>query len=225
MSKNKAVKIEKETKICSYEEAVDLVKKNAKEKFDASIEMVFQLKIDAKNSKQIVRGFSVLPHGHGKEVNIMSLCSPEEEEGLKEAGSKWVGFDSCIALIKKKGFLKKVDVILASPKLMPSIAKKVGRIIGPKGLMPNPKMATVGENLKHLIQQHKRGIVFLKNDKEGYIHTGVGKCSFSNEMLVENMKYIYESVSNYKPIGVKGRYIQSVGMSSTMGKNIYLKVD
>lgn len=210
-----------EPKIYSIEEAVSEVKKASKEKFDASIEAHFRLGIDPSKSEQQVRGQVALPHGTGKTTKIAVFTNPDKTKEAKNAGADLVGGKELIEEIKKTSKCN-FDIALATPDIMKDLAK-IARILGPKGLMPNPKDQTITFNIKEQVKELKKGKVMFKTDSYGIIHVPVGKVSFSDKKLVENFKVLFEAIIRAKPIKIKGEFIRNITLASTMGPGIKVK--
>ncbi|NOQ26361.1 MAG: 50S ribosomal protein L1 [Bacteroidales bacterium] len=204
----------------SLEEAAALVKEVTTTKFDASVDVDVRLGIDPKKSNQMVRGIVTLPHGTGKTFKVLVLCTPEKEEEAKAAGADFVGLDEYIDKIKK-GWTD-VDVIITMPPVMAKVGQ-LGRILGPRGLMPNPKTGTVTMEVGKAVDEVKKGKIDFKVDKFGIVHSAVGKVSFEPNKIVENVREFVGMVNKLKPSASKGTYIQSVYISSTMSPGI--KID
>lgn len=203
------------------EDAIKLAKETSITKFDSTIEVAIKLNVDPKKADQQLRGSLVLPNGTGKSKKILVIAKGENAENAKKAGADYVGDADMIAKIEKENFFD-YDVIVATPDMMPMLAK-VGKILGPKGLMPNPKTGTVTMNVAGAIEDIKKGMVEYKTDSYGNIHTIIGKSSFDENKLVENLTYVFNAISKAKPQTVKGTFIQNISVSSTMGPGI--KVD
>ena len=207
-------------KTYTLKEAAKLVKEITTTKFDASVDIDVRLGVDPLKANQMVRGFVSMPPGTGKQVRVLVLCSPEVEAAAKEAGADHVGLDEYIEKIK--GGWTDVDVIITQPQIMGKIGA-LGRILGPRGLMPNPKSGTVTPDVAKAVQEVKQGKIDFKVDKAGIIHTSIGKVSFEPEKIVENAKEFIQTLIKLKPTAAKGTYIKSIYLSSTMSPG--LKVD
>lgn len=208
------------TQVYSLEEAVEIVKNITYTKFDASVDIDVRLGVDPRKANQMVRGSVTLPHGTGKTVRVLVLCTPEKEEEAKAAGADYYGFDEYIDKIK--GGWTDVDVIITMPNCMPKIGA-LGRILGPRGLMPNPKTGTVTMEVGKAVQEAKAGKIDFKVDKFGIIHTAVAKVSFDSQKIVENAKEVLQMIMKLKPTAAKGTYVKSIAISSTMSAGV--KVD
>ncbi|MBR1799478.1 MAG: 50S ribosomal protein L1 [Bacteroidales bacterium] len=208
------------SKTYSLEEAVSIVKNITYTKFDASVDIDVRLGVDPRKANQMVRGSVTLPHGTGKQVRVLVLCTPEKEEEAKVAGADYYGLDEYIDKIKK-GWTD-VDVIITMPSVMPKVGA-LGRILGPRGLMPNPKTGTVTMEVGKAVQEAKAGKIDFKVDKFGIIHTAVAKCSFDNQKIVENAREVLQMIMKLKPSAAKGTYVKSIAISSTMSPGV--KVD
>ena len=206
-------------KLYSVEEAADLVKQTAKAKFDESVEVHIRLGIDPKQSDQIVRGTVLLPNGIGKTRTVYVIAKGEKQTEAEKAGADKVGSADLIEDIAK-GDLN-FDVLVATPDCMKDLSK-VAKILGPKGLMPNPKSGTVTFDIGKTVQELKKGKVAYKNDSFGIVHCSVGKASFEKDKLVENIKTLVSAVLKAKPSAAKGQYVKSISVSSTMGPGIYI---
>jgi large subunit ribosomal protein L1 len=207
-------------KVYGLEEAIALAKKMANAKFDETIEMHFRLGIDPRHSDQQVRSTVLLPHGLGKTVRVIVFAQGEEARLAQEAGADVIGDDATVARIQNEGWME-FDAAIAVPGMMGTVGK-LGRILGPRGLMPNPKAGTVvpATELARAIQEVKAGRLEFRNDKSGNLHMPIGKASFDQERLMENARAIVDAVNNNKPTGVKGIYIRRVVVTSTMGPGI-----
>lgn len=205
----------------TLEEAAGLVKEITTTKFDASVDLDVRLGIDPKKSNQTVRGVVTLPHGTGKIFKVLVLCTPEKEEEAKAAGADYVGLDEYIDKIKK-GWTD-IDVIITMPPVMAKVGQ-LGRILGPRGLMPNPKVGTVTMEVGKAVEEVKKGKIDFKVDKYGIIHSAVGKVSFEPKKIVENVSEFVAMVNKLKPAAAKGTYIESVYLSSTMSPGIKIDI-
>lgn len=216
---NEAAKLVDKSKTYSLTEATGLVKQTAKAKFDETVELHIKLGIDPKQSDQIVRGTVTLPNGIGKTRKVAVIAKGEKQMEAQKAGADIVGSEDLIEDISK-GTID-FDILVATPDVMKDLSK-VAKILGPKGLMPNPKSGTVTFEVGTAVSELKKGRVEYKNDSFGIIHCPVGKVSFDAEKLAENIKTLFEAVSKAKPSSSKGQYIKSVSISSTMGPGIYV---
>ena len=208
------------TKTYSLEEAVEILKNITYTKFDASVDLDVRLGVDPRKANQMVRGSVTLPHGTGKVVRVLVLCTPDKEEEAKAAGADYFGLDEYITKIK--GGWTDVDVIITMPSVMPKVGA-LGRILGPRGLMPNPKTGTVTMEVGKAVQEAKAGKIDFKVDKTGIVHTAVAKCSFENNKIVDNAREVLQTIIKLKPSSAKGTYMKSVTLSSTMSAGI--KID
>lgn len=201
----------------SLAEASSLVKEITTTKFDASVDLDVRLGVDPRKADQMIRGVVALPHGTGKEVKVLVLCTPEKEEEAREAGADYVGLDDYIAKIE--GGWTDVDVIITMPNVMAKVGR-LGRVLGPRGLMPNPKSGTVTLEVGKAVREVKAGKIDFKVDKFGIIHASVGKVSFSPEKIQENANELIQTIAKLKPSSAKGTYFKSIHMSSTMSPGI-----
>ena len=201
-------------------EAAALVKEITTTKFDASVDVDIRLGVDPRKANQMVRGVVSLPNGTGKVTRVLALCTPDQEAAAKEAGADYVGLDEYIEKIK--GGWTDVDVIITMPSCMGKIGP-IGRILGPRGLMPNPKSGTVTMNIAQAVKEVKQGKIDFKVDKTGIIHTSIGKVSMTADQIFGNAKEFISTVNKLKPAAAKGTYIKSIFISSTMSKGI--KID
>ncbi len=201
-------------------EACQLVKEITTTKFDASLDIDVRLGVDPRKANQMVRGVVSLPNGTGKVTRVLCLCTPDKETEAKEAGADYVGLDEYIEKIK--GGWTDVDVIITMPSIMGKIGA-LGRVLGPRGLMPNPKSGTVTMDVAKAVREVKQGKIDFKVDKAGIVHTSIGKVSFSVDKMVGNAKEFINTIIKLKPAAAKGTYIKSIYLSSTMSKGV--KVD
>jgi large subunit ribosomal protein L1 len=209
------------TTLYTKEEAVKLVKETSITKFDSTIEVAFNLNVDTKKADQQLRGSMVLPNGTGKSKKVLVIAKGEAAEAAKKAGADFVGDTDMIEKIEKENWFD-YDVIVATPDMMAQLGK-IGRVLGPKGLMPNPKTGTVTMNTQKAVEDIKKGMIEYKTDAYGNVHTIIGKASFDEKKLVENLVYVFNTINKAKPTVVKGKYINSITLSSTMGPGV--KVD
>ena len=215
-----ALKLIDRTKLYEIEEAIDLVKKTNFAKFDATVEAVFRLGVDPKKADQQIRGAVVLPNGTGKTQRVLVFAKGEKLKEAEEAGADYVGDEEYINKINQGWF--DFDVIVATPDMMGEVGK-LGRVLGPKGLMPNPKTGTVTFDVGKAVEEIKAGKVEYRIDKASNLHVPIGKASFEDEKLVENFKTIFDTVLKAKPASAKGTYFKNVVVTSTMGPGV--KVD
>ena len=198
-------------------EACELVKEVSYTKFDASVELSVRLGVDPRKANQMVRGVVTLPHGTGKVTRVLVLCTPDKEAEAQAAGADFVGLDDYIEKIK--GGWTDVDVIICTPTVMAKIGP-IGRILGPRGLMPNPKTGTVTMDIGTAVKEVKAGKIDFKVDKQGIVHTAIGKVSFSAQQLAENAVELLNTIQKLKPQALKGTYVRSIFMSATMSPGI-----
>jgi large subunit ribosomal protein L1 len=222
LTKNQRLALEKieAGKAYSLKEAAALVKEITNSKFDASVDIDVRLGVDPRKANQMVRGVVSLPNGTGKQVKVLALCTPDQEAAAKEAGADYVGLDEYIEKIK--GGWTDVDVIITQPAIMGKLGA-LGRILGPRGLMPNPKSGTVTNEVGKAVKEVKQGKIDFKVDKYGIVHTSVGKVSFTAEMLVQNAKEFVSTLMKLKPTAAKGTYVKSIYLSSTMSMGIKIE--
>ena len=213
-------KIEKD-KLYSLNEAATLVKELTFTKFDASVDIDVRLGVDPKKANQMVRGVATLPHGTGKELKVLVLCNPDVEEDAKAAGADYVGLDEY--LTKIQGGWVDVDVIITSPDIMPKLGR-LGKILGPRGLMPNPKSGTVTSDIPKAVTEVKSGKIDFKVDKYGIIHAAIGRVSFTPEQLIENATELILTIQKLRPAATKGAYFKTLSMSSTMSHGINVDI-
>ena len=204
----------------SLTEASKLVKEITYTKFDASVDVDVRLGVDPRKANQMVRGVVSLPHGTGKQIRVLVLCTPDAEAAAKEAGADYVGLDEYIEKIK--GGWTDIDVIITMPSIMGKIGA-LGRVLGPRGLMPNPKSGTVTMDVAKAVKEVKQGKIDFKVDKSGIVHTSIGKVSFTADQIRDNAKEFIATIIKLKPTAAKGTYIKSIYLSSTMSKGI--KID
>lgn len=219
LTKNKKLALEKIDKSRTYRlsEAAGLVKEITATKFDASVDLDVRLGVDPRKANQMVRGVVSLPHGTGKDVRVLVLCTPDKEQEAKDAGADYVGLDEYVEKIE--GGWTDMDVIITMPPVMGKIGK-LGRILGPRGLMPNPKSGTVTMDIGKAVSEVKQGKIDFKVDKYGIVHTTIGKVSFTQDKIATNAKEFINTLIKLKPTAAKGTYIRSVYMSSTMSPSI-----
>ena len=222
LTKNRKGSLEKydKEKLYSLKEASDLIKGFSKLKFDSSIDLAINLSVDPKKADQNVRGVVSLPNGTGKDVKVLALVTPDKEDEAKKAGADLVGLDDYIAKIK--GGWTDIDVIITMPSIMGKLGP-LGKVLGPRGLMPNPKTGTVTMNVGKAVEEVKAGKIDFKVDKNGIVHVSIGKVSFDSEKIYENAMEVIQHILKIKPSSSKGNYLQSISMSSTMSPGI--KVD
>jgi large subunit ribosomal protein L1 len=222
LTKNRKLALQKieANKAYRLDEAASVLKEISLTKFDSSIDLDVRLGVDPRKANQMVRGIVTLPHGTGKTVRVLVLCTPDKEDEAKEAGADFVGLDDYIEKIK--GGWTDVDVIITMPSVMAKIGA-LGRVLGPRGLMPNPKSGTVTLEVGKAVKEVKMGKIDFKVDKFGIIHSSVGKVSFTPDQLVDNAKEFINMIIKLKPSAAKGTYIKSVYLSSTMSPG--LKID
>jgi len=206
-------------KIYSVGDAIGLLKDSKKVKFDESVDLAVNLGVDPKHADQIVRGTISLPHGTGKEVKVLVLCKGENVVAAENAGADFVGADDYIDKIK--GGWMDIDVIIATPDMMASVGK-IGRVLGPRGLMPNPKSGTVTTDVEKAVKEVKAGRIEFRVDKYGIIHAAIGKLSFEKDQLVDNAKSLMGALLRAKPVASKGTYLKKVSIASTMGPGLKL---
>ncbi len=209
------------TKVYSKEEAMKLVKETSNVKFDSTIEVAMNLNLDSKKADQQLRGAIVLPNGTGKTKKILVLAKGDQAKQAKEAGADYVGDVDMIDKIGKENWFD-FDVIIATPEMMPALGK-IGKLLGPKGLMPNPKTGTVTMEVGKAVEETKKGKVNYRTDSYGNVHGIIGKSSFTEAMLVENLTAFVNAILKVKPSTVKGNYVKNISVSSTMGPGI--KID
>lgn len=219
LTKNQKIAVEKVDSTKQYRllEACKLVKEVSYTKFDASVDLAVRLGVDPRKANQMVRGVVTLPHGTGKVTRVLVLCTPDKENEAREAGADHVGLDEYIEKIK--GGWTDIDVIICTPSVMGKIGP-IGRILGPRGLMPNPKTGTVTMEIGKAVKEVKAGKIDFKVDKTGIVHASVGKVSFDAEKLAENAQELLNTIMKLKPQALKGTYVKSIYVSSTMSPGI-----
>ena len=212
-------KVDKNT-LYTKEEAIKLVKETATAKFDSTVEVAIKLNLDTKKADQQLRGSFVLPNGTGKTKKVLVIAKGEAANAAKNAGADYVGDTDMIEKIQNENWFD-FDVIVATPDMMAQLGR-IGRVLGPKGLMPNPKTGTVTMNTAKAVEDIKKGMVSYKTDSFGNVHTIIGKVSFTDEQLLENLTYVFNTIVKAKPSTVKGNYIENISVASTMGPGIKL---
>ena len=221
LTKNKKLALAKIEggKVYSIDEAAQLVKEITFTKFDASVDMDVRLGVDPRKANQMVRGVCTLPHGTGKDIRVLVLCTPDKVEEAKAAGADYVGLDEYIE--KLKSCWTDIDIIITMPAIMGKIGA-LGRILGPRGLMPNPKSGTVTMEIGKAVKEVKQGKIDFKVDKFGIVHTSIGKVNFEAEKIMDNAREFMATIQKLKPSSAKGTYVKSVFLSSTMSPGIKL---
>ncbi len=204
-------------KAYSLQEAASLVKEISFTKFDGSVDLDIRLGVDPRKANQMVRGIAVLPHGTGKTVRVLVLCTPDKEQEAKDAGADFVGLDEFIQKIE--GGWTDIDIIITTPSCMAKVGK-LGRVLGPRNLMPNPKSGTVTTEVGKAVSDVKAGKIDFKVDKTGIVHASIGKVSFDSEKIYENALELLQTISRLKPSSAKGTYFKSIHLSSTMSAGI-----
>lgn len=218
-----SLKLYDKQELYDVKEAIELVQKTSKAKFDETIEVSARLGVDSRHADQQVRGTVVLPHGTGKTKKVLVIAKADKQKEAQEAGADYVGAEEYIAKIQNENWFD-FDVIIATPDMMGMVGR-LGRILGPKGLMPNPKSGTVTFDVAKAVNEIKAGKVEYRVDKTNIIHVSVGKKSFGTEKLIENFNTLMEAVIKAKPSAAKGKYLKSVVVSSTMGPGIKINAD
>lgn len=221
LTKNKKLALEKieDGRVYTIEEAAQLVKEITFTKFDASVDIDVRLGVDPRKANQMVRGVVTLPHGTGKDIRVLVLCTPDKVEEAKAAGADYVGLDEYIE--KLKSGWTDIDIIITMPAIMGKIGA-LGRILGPRGLMPNPKSGTVAMEIGKAVKEVKQGKIDFKVDKFGIVHTSIGKVNFEAEKIMDNAREFMATIQKLKPSSAKGTYVKSVFLSSTMSPGIKL---
>ncbi len=220
-NRKKALELVEADRTYTLKEAAGLLKQMPVSKFDASIDLAVRLGVDPRKANQMVRGVCSLPHGTGKSVKVLALCTPDKEEEAKAAGADFVGLDEY--LDKIKGGWTDVDVIVTMPTVMAKLGP-LGRVLGPRGLMPNPKAGTVTMDIGKAVSDVKAGKIDFKVDKYGIIHAAVGKLSFSEEQIVDNARELIQTLVKMKPSAAKGTYVKSIALSGTMSPSVKIDV-
>ena len=218
-----ALKKVDKNKVYTKEEAVKLVKETSYANFDASVEVAMRLNLDTKKADQQLRGAVVLPKGTGKTKRVLVIAKGEAAKAAKEAGADYVGEMEMIDKIAKENWFE-FDTLIATPDMMPTLGK-IGRVLGPKGLMPNPKTGTVTMDTKKATEEVKKGKIEYRTDSYGNVHASIGKVSFKDEDLLENLKTFVNLIIKTKPSAVKGTYVKNISISSTMGPGIRIDVN
>lgn len=213
-----SMKLVDRTNLYDLDEAIELVQKTAKAKFDETVELSVKLGVDPRHADQQVRGAVVLPHGTGKTRRVLVIAKGDKQKEAEQAGADFVGADEMVARIQNEGWMD-FDVVVATPDMM-GVVGRIGRILGPKGLMPNPKSGTVTFEVEKAVKEIKAGKVEYRVDKASIVHVPVGKVSFGTEKLTENFNTLMDALIKAKPAAAKGRYLRSVAISSTMGPGI-----
>lgn len=219
LTKNQKLALEKieAGKAYTLNEAATILKEVTKTKFDASVDIDVRLGVDPRKANQMVRGVVSLPNGTGKQVRVLALCTPDQEAAAKEAGADYVGLDEYIEKIK--GGWTDIDVIITMPAVMGKLGA-LGRVLGPRGLMPNPKSGTVTMDIPKAVKEVKQGKIDFKVDKAGIVHASIGKSSFTPEAIIANVKEFMATIHKLKPSTAKGTYVKSVFLSTTMSKGL-----
>ena len=210
------------SKVYTLSESVEILKGLPSVKFDQSVEISCTLNIDPKKSDQMVRGSVMLPYGTGKDLKIMVFCEPDKENEAKEAGADYVGGEEFINKVLKEGWLD-FDYCISTPQMM-RIVSRLGKVLGPRGLMPSPKTGSVTENVSFAVNEAKKGKIDFRADKTGCIHAGVGKISFPKESLVGNIKAFFDALNGVRPAAVKGAFVEAGYISLTMSPSLKIEV-
>jgi len=217
----KAQELVNKDKIYSFDEAVEILKAIPQAKFDESVEVSGKLGADPKQSDQVIRGSVVLPHGTGKKVRVLVFCESQKEEEAKEAGADYIGSEEIVNKILKEGWIG-FDCCISAPSMMRMVSK-LGKFLGPRGLMPSPKIGTVTENIAYAVKEAKRGKIDFRMDKLGCVHVGVGKISFTKEALTENIKTFVDALAASRPSAVKGDFIKELYLCTTMSPSLRIE--
>ena len=216
-----AAKLVDPSKTYALKEAIGILKSVPRPKFDESVELAFALKVDTKKSEHMVRGTVVLPHGTGKKIRVAAFCRGEAEREAKEAGADHIGAQDLID--KVAGGWMDFDAVVATPDMMKDLSK-LGKVLGPRGLMPSPKTGTVTPNVAQAIKDLKAGKVEFKIDKQGGVHVAVGKISFAESQIYENASILIETLKGARPASVKGEFIRSISISTSMGPGLWVSL-
>ncbi len=216
----KAVNQVDRTKLYNSEEAITLVKDNASAKFDETVEMHIRLNVDGRHADQQVRGAVVLPHGTGKEVKVLVFAKGDKVQQAEAAGADYVGADELATKIQSENWFD-FDVVVATPDMM-GVVGRLGRVLGPKGLMPNPKSGTVTQDVENAVKEIKAGKVEYRLDKSNIVHVPIGKASFTEEQLADNFQTLMDAIIKARPAAAKGQFLKSIVMTSTMGPGVKL---
>ena len=206
------------SKTYALSEAIEILREWQGAKFDESVDLAINLGVDPKHADQMVRGALVLPHGVGKDTRVLVFAKGEKEKEAQEAGADYVGGEDLAKRIQEEGWLE-FDRVIATPDMM-SVVGRLGRILGPRGIMPNPKLGTVTMDVGNAVREHKAGKVEYRVDKGGIIHVSIGRCSFEVDKLVENASLLIDVVIKAKPVASKGTYLKKISVSTTMGPGI-----
>ena len=218
-----ASKLVEKNKIYELTEAIKLVKETSTTKFDSTVEVAFNLNIDTKKAGEQIRGAIVLPNGTGKVKKILVLAKGSAAQAAKDAGADFVGEQELIDKISKENWFD-FDIIISTPEMMPSLGK-IGKVLGPKGLMPNPKSGTVTDTPAKVVEDVKKGMTEYRADSYGNVHSIIGKVSFDNKKLEENLTYFINTIIKSKPNSVKGKFVKNITITSTMGPGIKLNIN
>jgi len=216
-------KLVEKNKLYTKEEAIKLVKETSKTKFDSSVELALRLNLDTKKADQQLRGAFVLPNGTGKTKKVLVIAKGDQAKAAKEAGADYVGDNDLLEKIEQENWFD-FDVMIATPDMMPALGK-LGRVLGPKGLMPNPKTGTVTMDVKKAVEEVKKGRIEYRTDSYGIVHIIIGKVSFEDSKLIENLDAFISLILKSKPASVKGTYVKSIAVSSTMGPGIKINTN
>ncbi|BDV02210.1 MAG: 50S ribosomal protein L1 [Candidatus Hepatoplasma vulgare] len=210
-------------KVYSIRDGIDLIKKLSFEKFNSSVEVSFNLNLNAKKADQQLRGSIVLPHGNGKIAKVLVVAEKDDQEIAKKAGADFFGDETILNKIEKENWFD-FDFIVTTPKFMPKFAK-FGKLLGPKGLMPNPKLGTVTTDIEKTLKDIKHGQIEYRTNQQGIVNLSIGKKSFKTDMLVENYKFVFSTIKSKKPASLKGDLIKTIHVSTTMGPGILIDKD